>query len=48
VPQNNPQAVALARDMGLEPGFQCGRMYKNGRPAWQAESVYGITTFELG
>ncbi len=47
-PQNNPQAVELARRHGLRPVFECARMYMNGSPAWEASRVYGITTFELG
>lgn len=47
-PQNNPEAVALAERHGLEPVFQCGRMYLNGTPPWREACVYGITSFELG
>ncbi|MCF8032954.1 MAG: GNAT family N-acetyltransferase [Desulfarculaceae bacterium] len=47
-PQNNPHAVALARGLGMEPVFETARMYKNGRPAWPAEEIFGITSFELG
>jgi GNAT superfamily N-acetyltransferase len=48
VPQNNPDACELAKRHGMEPVFETARMYKNGRPAWVAAKVYGITTFELG
>lgn len=47
-PQNNPEAVALVKRHGLEPVFECGRMYMNGQPPWQPRLVYGLTTFELG
>lgn len=47
-PQNNPDAVALVKRHGLEAAFECGRMYINGEPAWNAGKVFGITTFELG
>ncbi len=47
-PQNNPDAVALVKRHGLEPVFECGRMYINGEPPWNASRVFGITTFELG
>jgi ribosomal protein S18 acetylase RimI-like enzyme len=47
-PQNNPEAVALVKRHGLEPIFECGRMYINGEPLWNAGKVFGITTFELG
>lgn len=47
-PQNNPEAVALVGRHGLEAVFECGRMYINGEPPWNADRVFGITTFELG
>ena len=47
-PLNNPAAVELARDLGMEPVFETARMYKNGKPQWLADEVFGITTFELG
>lgn len=47
-PQNNPDAVALVKRHGLQPVFECGRMYINGEPPWNAGRVYGITSFELG
>jgi hypothetical protein len=47
-PQNNADAVALVKRHGLEPVFECGRMYINGEPPWNAGRVYGITSFELG
>ena len=47
-PHNNPAAVELARDLGMEPVFETARMYKNGEPQWLMDEVFGITTFELG
>jgi GNAT superfamily N-acetyltransferase len=47
-PQNNPEAVALVKRHRLDAVFECGRMYINGEPPWQADRVYGITSFELG
>jgi len=47
-PHNNPAAVELARELGMEPVFETARMYRNGEPAWVAEEVFGITSFELG
>lgn len=47
-PHNNPAAKALADELGMAPVFETARMYKNGRPKWLAEEVFGITTFELG
>jgi len=48
VPETNPEAVELARDLGLEPVFETARMYKGTSPDLDLSRVYGITTFELG
>ena len=48
VPHNNSLAVGLAKRHSMEPVFETARMYKNGHPPWNAEAVFGITTFELG
>ena len=48
VPHNNPAAVELARELGMEPVFETARMYRNGTPRWLADEIFGITTFELG
>lgn len=47
-PEANPEAVALARRMGLEPVFETLRMYNRQPPRTPLEKVYGVTTFELG
>lgn len=48
VPAINPQAVALARDLGLAPVFETARMYTAPIPPLRLERVFGVTTFELG
>jgi hypothetical protein len=48
VPAANPQAVALARDLGLAPVFETARMYTAPIPPLRLERVFGVTTFELG
>lgn len=47
-PHNNLAAMALAQELGMQPVFEAARMYKNGKPQWLADEVFGITTFELG
>jgi GNAT superfamily N-acetyltransferase len=48
VPENNPAAIALARDHGMREVFGCARMYLGPAPAIAHERVFGVTTFELG
>ncbi|MGD9571770.1 MAG: GNAT family N-acetyltransferase [Thermoleophilia bacterium] len=48
VPDANPAAVALARDRGMVPVFECARMYLGPAPAIPLHEVFGVTTFELG
>lgn len=48
VPQPNPEAVALAQAHGLRGVFETARMYAGPLPACRLETVYGVTTFELG
>jgi len=48
IPAANPAAVAFARDRGMTPVFETGRMYNRGAPAVPLEKVFGITSFELG
>lgn len=47
-PEDNMQAVQLAREAGLAPVFETARMYKGKPPAIDRPSVFGITSFELG
>ena len=48
VPENNPQAVALARRHGLREVFGCARMYYGPPPVLPYGEIFGVTTFELG
>jgi ribosomal protein S18 acetylase RimI-like enzyme len=48
VPENNPQAIALARRHGMREVFGCARMYHGAPPALPHDEIYGVTTFELG
>lgn len=48
VPENNPQAMALARRHALREVFGCARMYHGPPPALPHGEIYGVTTFELG
>lgn len=48
VPQCNADAVALAETMGLEPVFETARMLRGQADAIRWDSIYGITSFELG
>lgn len=48
VPAINPEAVALAEDLGLKPVFETARMYTGPIPPLRTERVFGVTTFELG
>jgi len=48
VPAPNEDAVALAREAGMEPGFLTARMYAGAAPAIPLDRVFGVTTFELG
>jgi hypothetical protein len=48
VPAINPDALALARDLGLAPVFETARMYTGAIPSLRLDRVFGVTTFELG
>jgi len=48
VPENNPQAMALARRHHLREVFGCARMYYGPPPEVAQDGIYGVTTFELG
>lgn len=48
VPAINPEAVALARNLGLAPVFETARMYTGPIPPLRTARVFGVTTFELG
>ena len=44
----NADAVAMARGMGLQPGFECVRMYRGGMPDLPLHRIFGAGTLELG
>ncbi|MGA7982704.1 MAG: GNAT family N-acetyltransferase [Chromatiaceae bacterium] len=48
VPENNPEAMALARRHGLREVFGCARMYYGPPPVLPYGEIFGVTTFELG
>ncbi len=48
VPDVNLEAVWLADMYGLEPGFECVRMYTKGTPDLPIGQVFGNTSLELG
>jgi len=48
VPENNPQAIALARRHDLREVFGCARMYYGPPPVLPYHEIFGVTTFELG
>ena len=48
VPQPNAEAVALANAHGMVAVFETARMYAGPAPACRLDTVYGVTTFELG
>lgn len=48
VPDNNPAALALADRQGMREIDRCARMYLGTAPRLPWESIFGITTCELG
>jgi hypothetical protein len=48
VPEVNPQALELARRLGLHEEFACGRMYHGTTPELPWNEIFGLTSFELG
>ena len=48
VPENNPDAMALARGHGMREVFGCAHMYLGPAPSLPWHETYGVTTFELG
>lgn len=48
VPEDNPNALALARRHGLREVFGCARMYYGEPPRVSRGEIYGVTSFELG
>lgn len=48
IPENNPLAIELVSQYQMKKVFATARMYLKGEPPVKKESIYGITTFELG
>ena len=48
VPENNPDALVLPREIGMTEVFGCARMYLGGAPRMADHRVFGVTTLELG
>lgn len=48
VPEPHGSAVAMAKDLGLEPVFETARMYTGPAPDIDMARIFGVTTFELG
>ena len=48
VPGNNPDALALAENLGMVRVFATARMYQGTPPALPDREIFGITSFELG
>jgi GNAT superfamily N-acetyltransferase len=47
-PDANPAAIALVERLGLEPSFECARMYRGRAPEVDTGGIFGTTTVELG
>ena len=48
VPESNPAALALARDLQLDAVFETARMYRGEPPSANPASIFGVATLELG
>lgn len=48
LPEPHAEAVALARSMGMEKGFETARMYTGAPPPMRRDWIFGLTSFELG
>lgn len=48
VPDENPEAVALAEALGLSPSFETDRMYRGPAPTSDGRLAWGVATLELG
>ncbi len=48
VPENNAEALALAKTYSLQEVFGCARMYHGLAPDLPWSQIYGVTSFELG
>lgn len=48
VPEPNTNALALAAAREMRPVFETSRIYKGAAPALDLNTIYGVTSFELG
>lgn len=48
VPENNPEAVALAQRHDMKEVFGCAKMYFGPEPNLPVQEIFGVTSFELG
>src|SRR5262245_38969368 len=48
IPENNPDALALAARYGMSEVFGCARMVLGPIPELPDAEIFGVTTFELG
>ncbi|MCB1213673.1 MAG: GNAT family N-acetyltransferase [Chlamydiia bacterium] len=48
VPETNPHALEIASNEKMKKVFETARMYNHPPPLQRKESVYGVTSFELG
>jgi GNAT superfamily N-acetyltransferase len=48
VPLANAAAVALVAQAGMRPSFETARMYRGPNPGLPVETIYGVTSLELG
>jgi len=47
-PEPNADAVLMAQERGMKEVFGTARMYSGKAPALPLDTIYGVTTFELG
>lgn len=47
-PENNPDALRLCEDLGMQQVFECTRMYLGPVPELDHEKIFGVTTLEVG
>lgn len=48
IPELNQSAITLAKKLGMQPGFETIRMYRNGSLTLDSSRIYGVTSLELG
>ncbi len=48
IPDRNLEAQALVQCYGMQPVFECARMYAGEPPQVNLQQIYGVTSLELG